>query len=36
MFRMYDFDGNGLISKDGFIRVLRWVLGEGQKNMDGG
>lgn len=25
MFRMYDFDGNGLISKDEFIRMLRWV-----------
>jgi dual oxidase len=26
MFRMYDFDGNGLISKDEFIRMLRLVL----------
>lgn len=25
MFRMYDFDGNGLISKDEFIRMLRLV-----------
>ena len=28
MFRMYDFDGNGLISKDEFIRMLRLVLQE--------
>lgn len=26
MFRMYDFDGNGLISKDEFIRMLRLVV----------
>lgn len=30
MFRMYDFDGNGLISKDEFIRMLRLVLTSGQ------
>ena len=28
MFRLYDFDGNGLISKDEFIRMLRLVLQE--------
>lgn len=32
MFRMYDFDGNGLISKDEFIRMLRLVLWDGQKS----
>lgn len=36
MFRMYDFDGNGLISKDEFIRMLRLVLWESQENMDWG
>jgi Ca2+-binding EF-hand superfamily protein len=30
MFRMYDFDGNGLISKDEFIRMLRLVVPAGR------
>lgn len=30
MFRMYDFDENGLISKDEFIRMLRLVLWDSQ------
>ena len=32
MFRMYDFDGNGLISKDEFIRMLRLVLQESRES----
>lgn len=32
MFRMYDFDGNGLISKDEFIRMLRLVMWDSQKS----
>lgn len=32
MFRMYDFDGNGLISKDEFIRMLRLVLWDSQES----
>lgn len=35
MFRMYDFDGNGLISKDEFIRMLRLVLWDSQKSKPG-
>lgn len=36
MFRMYDFDGNGLISKDEFIRMLRWVVWDSQETCQGG
>ena len=32
MFRMYDFDGNGLISKDEFIRMLRLVQWDSQES----
>lgn len=32
MFRMYDFDGNGLISKDEFIRMLRLVQCDSQES----
>lgn len=35
MFRMYDFDGNGLISKDEFIRMLRWVVWDSQETCQG-
>lgn len=32
---MYDFDGDGLISKDEFIRMLRLVLWDGRKSGPG-
>lgn len=35
MFRMYGFDGNGLISEDEFIRMLRLVLWGGRKSGPG-
>ena len=35
MFRMYGFDGNGLISEDEFIRMLRLVLWDGRKSGPG-
>lgn len=35
MFRMYDCDGNGLISKDEFIRMLRWVIWDREESRPG-
>lgn len=35
MFRMYGFDGNGLISEDEFIRMLRLVPWDGRKSGPG-